>query len=564
MKLTRREFLKAAAAALILGPSILEAQNKIPIVAAPKLKLAGAGNLNFPTAATQFWGRNLRMIWEATNLHHRMTTLSQTCEPDPMVVCNGLLGRSAQLSADPQTLTFLGQITDSHLLDEESPGRMVAAELFLEGLGVGSAFHPQEDLTFQVLDSMIATFNQIISSSQQFDLLLNTGDSIDNDQYNELSAFFQILEGGLVDPDSGTDEDPVIGPNNDANDLFVAQGLNRAIPYYTAVGNHDVLVQGNIPPLFREAYNAIVTKIKEEMAVLDSVGNWSNAILTPWAIPPDPHTFKPGNIIPDAARRFLVNREFLTNHLQHASQRPVFGFPKNLPCADYGYYSFYPKAGVPLRMVVLDTALRLGTAIGAIHETQYKDFLIPQLEDAKAKNELVVIVSHHPGASIKTLPVARAEMLARYQRDAALYEIVSQCLEGFENDTSHISRAQFEDTLKSYPNVILHIAGHRHCHEIRQVGEPGHGYWEIQTASLLTYPQQSRVIEIVNEGTQIGAIHTSVVDHQSAPDSLAARSRLIAYQDAYGMKAIQHWLGDPQDRNAILRFPIPAEIAKKL
>lgn len=546
--MTRREFVKTMAAILLLGPSVFSAQ---PI--------------RQPIATSRFWAKNLRMIWEATTLHHGMTTEAFASEGEPMVIRNGLLGRTtAKLAENPDTLTFLGQITDIHLTDEESPGRIVAAELFLEDLGVRSAFTPQEDSTLQVLNSMIATFNQIIGASHQFDLLLNTGDSVDNTQYNELINFFRILEGGLVDPDSGIDEDPVSGPMNDANDTFFAPGLPANIPYYVAVGNHDVLVQGNIPPLFRETYNSIARKIKEELTVPDAVGNWSNAILTPSAVPPDPHQFKPGNVIADSNRRHFVGREFIATHTQQVTSRPVFGFPKNLPSTDYGYYSFYPKSGLPLRMIVLDTALRLGTAMGAIHESQYKNFLIPQLEDAKNKNELVVIISHHPSSTIKTLPVGRKEMLSHYQRSSELYEIMSQCLVGFENDNSHISRTQFEDTLKSYPNVILHLAGHRHCHEIRQVGEPGHGYWEIQTSSLLNYPQQSRLVEIVNEGSQIGAIHTTIVDHQSEPNSIAARARLLAYQDSQNIKTVSHLIGQPEDRNAILRFAIPQAIARNL
>ncbi len=546
----RREFLKAVAATLFLGPALLKAQ--------PPILLD-----DYQTLAPK-----LRAILEMTTLHHRsgvdiQNSITQNLFGEAMLIRNSLLNQNIPIRTNPKTLLFCGHITDTHILDEESPARVAAAELFLEELGVRSGYYPNEDLTLQVFDSMIKTLNTIHNESN-LDFLINTGDSLDNAQNNELGWFIRMIEGGRIDPDTGSDEDPLFGSNNDSNDPFLVYGLNKKIPYYTAIGNHDILVQGNVPEQFRELYNAIAKKVMESMTIPNPVGNWSNAVLSPWINPPDPHNFKPGYVVADNSRRPVTGNEFIRQHIYAPTFRPVLGFPKSIANQEYGYYSFYPKANLPIKVVVLDTALRLGTAIGAIHQTQFKDFLIPQLEDAKAKKELVIIVSHHPGKSIKTLPIGREEMLRRCGRNPEMQKMLAELLAPFEKDNSYISGNEFEQTLMSYPNIILHLAGHRHCHQISQIGEPGHGYWEIQTASLLTYPQQARLLEIVYEGNNIGAIHTCIVDHQSNENSLAARARTLAYKDAYPSKNYQRWMGQSQDRNTILRFSILPEIAQKL
>ena len=66
---------------------------------------------------------------------------------------------------------------------------------------------------------------------------------------------------------------------------------------------------------------------------------------------------------------------------------------------------------------------------------------------------------------------------------------------------SYVQREELQETLKSYPNVFANIAGHNHHHAITPIGEGEHGFWQIQTASLLDYPQQSRVLKSFTKAT---------------------------------------------------------------
>ena len=150
-----------------------------------------------------------------------------------------------------------------------------------------------------------------ICSDKKLDFVLNTGDSVDNAQENELSWFLSTMRGGEVDPDSGTDQDPLFGPNNDGNDAFLAHGLLATIPWYSAIGNHDVLIQGNVPPKVRTIFNSIIGKVSKLLVLQDPVGDYSNAVITPWVNPPKVKDLKPATLyLMHAVEIFLGKNSF--------------------------------------------------------------------------------------------------------------------------------------------------------------------------------------------------------------------------------------------------------------
>ncbi|HPY74708.1 MAG: metallophosphoesterase [Planctomycetes bacterium] len=549
--MNRREFLKCAVAGTVLGPSLLASSIDI-------------------AEQDYYYAEGLQNTWHHTTLHHRVVPTSHFIQEvlgidmhravgETMTVRNDLLENNSLPSRNPKSLLFFHHITDAHVLDEESPARFVAAAPYLETIGVHNAFRKQEDLTTQVLNSMVQTMNGICSD-KKLDFVLNTGDSVDNAQENELSWFLSTMRGGEVDPDSGTDQDPLFGPNNDGNDAFLAHGLLATIPWYSAIGNHDVLIQGNVPPKVRTIFNSIIGKVSKLLVLQDPVGDYSNAVITPWVNPPKVKDLKPGYTVPDARRRNLSGEEFIQFHQNFRT-----GFPGKMANVKKGYYSFYPKSGLPLKVIVMDTASRLGTSLGGLDKNQFNDFVIPELESSKAKNELVILASHHPSNRLKSLASIKEAFKKLFQKDPKMQEVLPELLADFEETKAigYVAEEKFIEKMKSYPNIIAHIVGHCHKNKIIQIGTANAGYWEIQTSSLLVYPQQSRLLEIVYEGNQIGAIHTCVVDHNSAPGSLAARSRVLA-KETSSTEEIQEFMGQPQDRNSILRFHIPKAIANKL
>ena len=159
-----------------------------------------------------------------------------------------------------KTLATFGQLTDTHVRDEESPARVP----FMDRIGAPftSTFRPQEAFSAQTLDAAVRALNR-----EKPQAVFVTGDLTDNAQRNELQLATRILEGGEANPDSGAkgydgvqaadqadpfyyrpDHDAPTHPGaiQQAQRPFTAQGLDA--PFYALVGNHDVLVQGEVPP----------------------------------------------------------------------------------------------------------------------------------------------------------------------------------------------------------------------------------------------------------------------------------------------------------------------------
>jgi predicted phosphodiesterase len=95
-------------------------------------------------------------------------------------------------------------------------------------------------------------------------------------------------------------------------------------------------------------------------------------------------------------------------------------------------------------------------------------------------------------------------------------------------------------TLKPGPNLRAVIAGHTHRNRITR--RPG--YWLIETASLVDFPQQVRMVRIRER-----AIETWLVDHDGK--GLAGTARELAFLDAQGGRP-QNFRGGRRDRNVRL------------
>jgi hypothetical protein len=53
------------------------------------------------------------------------------------------------------------------------------------------------------------------------------------------------MDGKVINPDSGDKDDPVPGPYNDYQDEYQAAGLDKTIPWYQVIGNHDHFFLGS-------------------------------------------------------------------------------------------------------------------------------------------------------------------------------------------------------------------------------------------------------------------------------------------------------------------------------
>jgi 3',5'-cyclic AMP phosphodiesterase CpdA len=403
-----------------------------------------------------------------------------------------------------RVLATFGQLTDTHVRDEESPGRVP----FLDRLGapLNSTFRPQEAFSTQVVDAAVRALRR-----ERPQAVVVTGDIVDSAQENELDQALAVLEGGVVEPDSGrpgydgvqaaSNPDPFyFRPDNDAprhpGALAAAQGRFRAgglgVPWYPAIGNHDVLVQGEVPA---------TEQIEDVTTSGRMVTGLDPAFLPPTVDEDDTagavdvllrqgELFGRAEDVPaDSARRHLAPAELVERLAAAAGVRPA---------ADRLDYTF--DIG-ELRGIVLDTANRAGGSRGVVSSEQVA-WLRRQLRTSR----WVVVFAHNP-------------------------------LEASDGGAEALA------ALDAAPRVVAVVSGNRHRNLIRS-----RGYWLIGTSSLADFPQQARMFRL-REAPGGAVLETWMVDHDGR--GLAGTARELAYLDAQGGRP-QGFAGRPTDRNARL------------
>lgn len=423
------------------------------------------------------------------------------------------------------SLAYILVIADPQIIDEESPIRMD---------GYANVYRPGGQLTPQVFEAHIRTARRISDrSSRPFDFAIIAGDLTDTSQKNELDWMITALNGGVIDPDSGVDDDPIPGPGNDYNDPFLAIGIES--PWYVALGNHDVLHVGGfglIDSTLRDAAQGDHLFTGSNFSKI-----WGGYVAGDTA--DHKVIFDASVMTPADPDRLPLNETELLQTLYDAGGAPAgHGFSLEDIAAQKGYYSVYPVAGKPIKMIVLDSTDSAGTALGSMGQMQFS-WLHEELVSAADQHELVIVVSHHR-------------------------------LQDFD-DKSKVSGEMVKDLLVSSDNVILHLTGHGHRdRKSLQTANGEGGFWELMTTSTIDFPMQSRVLELVDENNGYLSIYVTNVGHNSAATTLASKARqLAAGKLAFGTTffdgdTVAFWEDEVQAQNLLLRVALPDDISSNL
>ena len=437
---------------------------------------------------------------------------------------------------DITRLASLAHITDAHVVDASSPARIT----FLDRLGppFQSTFRPQEALSAQVLAGTLASVRALGPQ-----VVIQGGDLIDNDQGNELALALDVLAGGRVQPGSGPDgyfgvqlaanPDPfyyrpdVDAPRHpgllrDAVRAFTSPGSGA--PAYAVLGDHDILVAGEIVP----------TALTRGLAVGDRA-LWdlpTGLTLPPGASvaaaaspdgPPDPDMVEgflrqalagpTVRVPPDPARRQLDVAEVLGRLRGRSTRAARAGVTADY--ADPARLDFRLDLGAHVRLIVLDLARRAGGSGGLVVAGQ-EAWLARAL--AAAGERWVIVICHQPlhnsGGGERLLALL----------DAA-------------------------------PHVIAVLSGHSHRNRIHARPTTAGGYWLISTASLIDYPQQARALQVIATAGGGVAVRTWMLDH-TFEGRLGTISRQLSYVDAQGGRP-GRFAGTRHDRNVTLhRAPV--------
>lgn len=442
-------------------------------------------------------------------------------------------------------------ITDSQICDEESPARAIRFDWMIP-----VSWRPQENYGVQTLDATLRVINTMHEQDHPVDFLVFTGDLADGALHNELRWFLDTVDGQFVVPDSGEEDgayrDQPAGSNPKLG--YQAEGLHRDIPWYTVYGNHDELAVGTFAidrrardfrawraPLFEPVATLIgltyLSPPQRAMLPLSSLSpailRGSEELLHPETLQLSPSVLAYGPITPDSRRSFLSRRRFVEEHFNTVTKPEGHGFTGENLITGATYYAVNPKDDIPLRLIVLDTVAAqppfgLPVEFGMLERAQFEDFLMPQLHAAHEAGEFVLIASHHPSTDFDRF---------------------------FPGDT--VGTREFREALSRFPRVIAHLCGHTHRHRVTHV-EGAYAYLEIETGSLIDYPQEGRVFDLYYDpDTDRVELVGTMFSHTEAPTPLSAESFRRATVDAEYIG----WIKD-RDVDYDALFPAMGDLGK--
>lgn len=466
-----------------------------------------------------------------------------------------LCARNSSADSQRTGLAAFGHLTDSHVLDAANPGRLSFFWQyfdFADGFPPSGLFRPQDLLTVHVLDATVRKLNAVGRgpiSQRPLDCLVATGDLTNAFALSELSAAVGVFRGvpatshpadtyeGVQDHGPAPLElsqniwhpepEPSLAPPDDWKAVHgypTLPGLLEAairpvstegsdVPWYVGVGNHDEAGRSGGDPVSAKTDFVDTLRVGDRLpmrlppgideldfweTVNESSANERRALMA---------SMPSRKVQASKLRREFSKEDFMDaisgNGRRHGGAPGPGRRPDGQP-----YYTF--DISPQVLGVMLNSASPDGGG-GAVLDAAQAVWLEEQLEGVSAKSydpegkpttrivedRLVVLFSHHPLPYFDEVTRSPGSGEPPLDRSAVL-RLISR-----------------------FPNVVAWLNGHTHKHQVTphvSEFEPG-GFWEITTASLIDYPQQSRVVELMDNGDGTLSIAATLVDH-STPESV--------------------------------------------
>lgn len=497
----------------------------------------------------------------------------------------------AEPGADPtraETLLTVAHLSDLHVCDSQSPARAEFLDRWAdddsplkEHVDEVGSYRAQDMLTVQVAAAMVQAVNAVPVGpvgGAPVDWAICTGDVVDSAQRNELDWYVALLDGGVVTPDSG---DPAryegVADNVVRDEYFwhpepsaehgpdrpqrlhgfpTVPGLLDAVrrpfhspglglPWLAVHGNHDQHSQGLTPvdsPFGRSTTGSAkaigvpagwpVQQVAGFLSGLDGIGG-SEPAEAQWA------QLVTRYVTPDPQRRPISRHEFNAAHFGAGSRPERHGLAPDSDVTGRSWYRFDHSADVTV--LVLDTVNEFGGWQGCLDREQF-GWLRSELTAADRERRYVVLASHH-----------------------TLADLVNPVVPVGTPNPAQVEEVRAE--LADHPSLVLWLNGHTHITAV--TGHPGASpWWEVTAPSLIDFPQQGRIVELLRSGGVL-TVAATMLDHAGElpwSGSIATVPELAGLSRELAANAWQ-WrtehldsharAGRRVDRNVLLHLPDP-------
>jgi hypothetical protein len=450
-------------------------------------------------------GRQLRLVREIDSLEATdeyslaLATPLDATDNTPVTAC---LSRTFKPST---TLLSFIHMSDIQLRDPSVTltDQLVSARLdWFEPL---SSFEYDQDMAFYneyLAEAVVATIDELAHYGPVPDrptFVVHTGDSIDSGSLSELKRFHEMIH-------------------------------RLSIPFFELFGNHDVLVFGNLTPTSTHETDSACSPIA---SLLGGETRWApNKLCVDQLVACPNCVGHEAELV--AKDKQADSRALFMSTLQHTDADTV-AEPEhaNGPgyCADthptvradsysrahgfdlgtaddrfsgkmLGYYAFVQKLatddGVPRSAVFIgldseELPDHVGGTRGRIEHDQLT-WLKSVLDCVQRHHprDLVFVLAHQPLGEIDVEP----------------------------KDASPHDPYVLASLLESHPNIVAFLYGHHHQNQI--CGDPRPGtcahFWEVETASLIEFPQEGRLMRIKQIGDNLAFLELTMLRERLASD----------------------------------------------